>query len=112
MTFVSLIIYACIKLKKPALNLLKDMVNVPSKQLKYKKEANADLPFLNELQKNTFLFVSMTQLPFICISPCEQVANWSVALDTAHSLRAESICLFNAGAQSLDLVHARQLFHH
>ena len=31
------IIYACLKLKKPTLNLLKDIVTLPSKQLKYKK---------------------------------------------------------------------------
>lgn len=73
------IIYACVKLKKPTLNLLKDILTVPSKQLKYKNAANSDLPFLNELQKNTlrqkktlvffiifasFCFSAMTQMSF------------------------------------------------
>ena len=73
------IIYACLKLKKPTLNLLKDIVTLPSKQLKYKKASNSDLPFLNELQKNTlrqkkalvffiifasFCFSAMTQMSF------------------------------------------------
>jgi predicted lysophospholipase L1 biosynthesis ABC-type transport system permease subunit len=69
--------YACYKLKKPVLILLKDNLQVSVKVRKRKAEKNNDCPFLDDLKKNTlksrktlvffivfasFCFSAMTQM--------------------------------------------------
>lgn len=73
------IFYAWYKLKKPVLFLLKDSLPAAWKTPKQKNEKNADLPFIEDLRKNTlqskktlvffvvfasFCFSAMTQMSF------------------------------------------------
>lgn len=73
------IFYACLKLKKPVLELLKEHFQISSKIKKQKKGKNTECSFLEELKKNTlrsrktlvffimfasFCFSSMTQMSF------------------------------------------------
>lgn len=71
--------YACAKLKKPVLPLLKNNVQTNSKTKKFKVEKDSDCPFVDDLKKNTlkskktlvffiifasFCFSAMTQMSF------------------------------------------------
>lgn len=73
------IIYACLKLKKPTLTLLKDNVQYSSKTRKQKYRNEKDCSFIDDLKKNTlrskktlvffiifasFCFSAMTQMSF------------------------------------------------
>lgn len=71
------VIYACLKLKKPVLMLIKDDVFTSSKEKKRRKRDDKDCPFMEDLRKSTlkskkslvffiifssFCFSSMTQM--------------------------------------------------
>ncbi len=71
------IFYACFKLKRPPLELLKDIVFIKGKSKRHKKRKNENIPFLKELKRNTlsdkktlaffilfasFCFSAMTQM--------------------------------------------------
>lgn len=73
------IIYACIKLKKPVLGLLRETIQTSSKIKKHRERKDRERPFLEELKKDTlrdkktlvffiifssFCFSSMTQMSF------------------------------------------------
>ena len=73
------ILYACYKLRKPVLSLLRDTVASSAKSPKHSKAEDSDRPFLNTLRKDTlkskkalvffiifaaFCFSSMTQMSF------------------------------------------------
>jgi hypothetical protein len=69
--------YACYKLRKPVMLLLKDNLQTSAKMRKHKQEKNNDCPFIDDLKKNTlksrktlvffiifasFCFSAMTQM--------------------------------------------------
>ncbi len=72
------VFYACLKLRRPVLGLLRDNLQAASKVKKYKDKKNADLPFEKELKRSTLrskkTLVFFTVFASFCFSAMTQMS--------------------------------------
>ncbi len=72
------VFYACLKLRRPVLGLLRDNLQTSSKVKKYKDKKNADLPFERELKRSTLrskkTLVFFTVFASFCFSAMTQMS--------------------------------------
>lgn len=72
------VFYACLKLRRPVLGLLRDNLQTSSKVKKYKDKKNADLPFEKELKRSTLrskkTLVFFTVFASFCFSAMTQMS--------------------------------------
>lgn len=72
------VFYACLKLRRPVLSLLKDNLQTSSKVKKYKDKKNAGLPFEKELKRSTLkskkTLVFFTVFASFCFSAMTQMS--------------------------------------
>lgn len=72
------VFYACLKLRRPVLGLLRDNLQTSSKVKKYKNKKNTDLPFEKELKRSTLrskkTLVFFTVFASFCFSAMTQMS--------------------------------------